>query len=248
MANKIPATTSNGVGLKRGIVPALDLDDFDDILRLVEATTGVEGVVAYKIGLTSVLQQGLAESVRRIRAVSSLPILYDHQKAGLDIPSMGPKLAALAAQAGVDGLILFPLGGPSSLASFVGASLDSGLLPIVGAELPLADYTISGGGFVADDVLTRVIGLATGLGVNRFVVPANAPARVRVVAQQILSTGKDPALYLPGIGELGGTIQAAFEAAAGARTYAIIGRAIYAAANRAEAANRLAGEALERGQ
>jgi orotidine-5'-phosphate decarboxylase len=143
---------------------------------------------------------------------------------------------------------LFPLGGPSSLASFVGASLDSGLLPIVGAELPLADYTISGGGFVADDVLTRVIGLATGLGVNRFVVPANAPARVRVVAQQILSTGKDPALYLPGIGELGGTIQAAFEAAAGARTYAIIGRAIYAAANRAEAANRLAGEALERGQ
>ena len=114
--------------------------------------------------------------------------------------------------------------------------------------MPLADYTISGGGFVADDVLTRVIGLATGLGVNRFVVPANAPARVRVVAQQILSTGKDPALYLPGIGELGGTIQAAFEAAAGARTYAIIGRAIYAAANRAEAANRLAGEALERGQ
>jgi orotidine-5'-phosphate decarboxylase len=79
-------------------------------------------------------------------------------------------------------------------------------------------------------------------------VPANVPARVRVAAQQILSAAKDPALYLPGIGELGGTIRTAFEAAGGARTYAIVGRAIYAAANRAEAARRLAGEALERAQ
>src|SRR6056297_531051 len=112
-----------------GIVPALDSPDLDEVRRVVEASTGVEGVVAYKLGLTMVLRYGLAEAVRVLREVTELPILYDHQKAGPDVPDMAGKFCALAREPfhgirprkgekneAVDTrLILFPLAGPNAV-------------------------------------------------------------------------------------------------------------------------------------
>lgn len=229
-----------------GIVPALDPAEFDAIKRLIEATAGVAGVVAYKLGLTAALRLGLPEAVRQLRALTDLPLIYDHQKAGPDVPDMAAKFCAICAEAGVDGLILFPTAGPQAVAAFAGGALREGLLPIVGGDLPLPDYSVSGGGYVADDALPRIAAAAIAVGVDHFVVPANRPERIGPLARRMQEQlGRPPSLLLPGIGALGGSIGATFAAApAGCRLYAVVGRAIYGAPDPAEAARSLAGEAL----
>jgi len=227
-----------------GIVPALDLESPDELRRVVECTTGIEGVVAYKLGLTLTLRLGLAGAVRLLREVTELPIIYDHQKAGPDVPDMAPKFAATCKSAGVDALILFPLAGPRAVRAFSDASVDQGLLPIVGGDLPLEDYNAAGGGYVVDDALERIFAEALKCGVDHFVVPGNTPHKVRRHAASLMEKLERPALLIPGIGALGGTIADTFAAAGGCRTYAVIGRALYGDKDPGMAARRFAGEAL----
>ena len=229
-----------------GIVPALDPANLDGIKRLVAATTRIEGIVAYKLGLTATLRLGLPLAVRELRSLTDLPLIYDHQKAGPDVPDMAAKFTAICAEAGVDALILFPTAGPRAVAAFAGGAIREGLLPIVGGDLPLPDYNVSGGGYVADDALSRIVTAAVAIGVDHFVIPANNPDRVGVLARQMQDElGRPPSLFLPGIGALGGSIGATFAAApAGSRLYAVIGRAIYGASDPAEAARILTAEAL----
>lgn len=227
-----------------GIMPALDAESMDAIKRVVEATTRIDGVVAYKVGLTAVLRLGLASAVRELRSVTDLPIVYDHQKAGPDVPDMAGKFTALCREAGVNGLILFPVAGPRAVAEFVGNTLKNRMLPIVGGDLPLPDYNISGGGYIADDGLRRIIEASIRLGADHFVVPANDPKKVEALAAWLSSEMRTPpSLFLPGIGALGGSISATFAVARGCRLYAVVGRAIYGAPNPAEATKHLAEEA-----
>jgi orotidine-5'-phosphate decarboxylase len=227
-----------------GVVPACDVETIDELKRLVDQTTSVEGIVGYKLGLTGVLQLGLAGVVRAVREHTDLPLLYDHQKAGPDIPDMAAKLVRLCREAGVQGLILFPLAGPGAVRAFVGQSLEQGLVPIVGGALPLPDYLVSGGGFVADDGPQRLFSQAAELGADHFVVPANEAAAVRRYVGLLRKTVDRPKLVMPGIGSLGGTISDSFKETVGCDAYAIVGRAIYAVEDPAEAARRLADEAL----
>ena len=78
--------------LTHGIIPALDNATLDGVLKTVEACAAIEGVVGFKIGLTTALQLGLSKAVSTIREITDLPIIYDHQKAGADIPDMGEKI------------------------------------------------------------------------------------------------------------------------------------------------------------
>jgi len=68
---------------------------------------------------------------------------------------------------------------------------------------------------------------------------------VRRYVTQLRALVERPSLLMPGIGSLGGTIGEAFAAASGCPAYAIVGRAIYASRDPAEAARRLADEALQ---
>jgi orotidine-5'-phosphate decarboxylase len=227
---------------RRGIVCACDVDSLDAVARLVPQIDPVEGLVGYKLGSLLTLRHGLPAVARAFRALTDKLLLYDHQKAGLDIPSMAGEFVPACREAGVDALVLFPVAGPSAVDAFVGATLKAGLLPIVGGALPLPDYLMSGGGYVAADALARIAERAYALGARDFIVPATDPAAIRRHAEAF--PGRDTRLFLPGIGPLGGQIGRAFAAARGCAAFAIIGRAIYADANPAEAARRLAAEAL----
>jgi orotidine-5'-phosphate decarboxylase len=235
-----------GFRATHGIVPALDPAELDAIKRVIEVTTRIAGVVAYKLGLTATLRLGLPLAVRELRSVTDLPLIYDHQKAGPDVPDMAAKFSRICRESGVDGLILFPTAGPQAVKEFAGGALREGLLPIVGGDLPLPDYNVSGGGYVADDALPRIVAAAAALGVDHFVFPANNPARVGVLGREAeAALGRPPALFMPGVGALGGSIGATFaEAPAGSRLYAVVGRAIYGAVDPGEAARGLAEEAL----
>ena len=228
-----------------GIVPALDIESLQEMQRVVERTTQIDGVVAYKLGSLSTLRLGLASAVQALREVTDLPLLYDHQKAGPDVPSMAPKFTAACKEGGVDGLILFPLAGPKALDEFVSSALNHRLLPIVGGELPLPEYSVKGGGYVANDALRRILERSLGQHVDHFVIPATDTEKLGRLCEWLLSRLEKPYVFLPGIGALGGSISEAFAAASGCRAYAVVGRAVYAASDPAQAAHRLAQEALQ---
>jgi orotidine-5'-phosphate decarboxylase len=229
---------------KHGIIVALDAETVDDCKRTVEATTKVEGVVGYKLGMTTALRLGLAETVRQFRGYTDLPLLYDHQKAGPDVFDMAAKFAALCAEAKVDGLILFPLAGPRAVEGFVGESLKHGLLPLVGGDLPFPDYNLSGGGYVADDALERIIDKAVEAGANHFVVPGNTTAKLRHHSERLKSKLRAPVFVVPGIGPLGGKIGELVASANGCSVYGVVGRAVYGAPDQAVAARALVDEAM----
>jgi orotidine-5'-phosphate decarboxylase len=226
------------------VVPALDLESLDDVKRVVEQTTRIAGVVAYKLGLTVTLRLGLQKAIAELRRVTDLPLFYDHQKAGPDVPDMAAKFASTCAEAGADGLILFPLAGPTAVDEFVGNTLKYGMLPIVGGDLPLPSYNASGGGYVVDDALDKIFRRAASTGARHFIIPGNTSAKVWHHASWLPSVAPEPHLFIPGIGALGGSIRDTFAAAPNCRVYAIVGRAIYGAPDPATAARRLADEAL----
>jgi len=229
---------------KHGIIVALDAETVDLCKRTVEATTEVEGVVGYKLGMTTALRLGLAETVRQFREHTDLPLLYDHQKAGPDVFDMAAKFAALCAEAKVDGLILFPLAGPRAVEGFVGESLKQGLLPLVGGDLPFPDFNMSGGGYVADDALERIIDKAVECGANHFVVPGDTTGKLRHHSERLKSKLRAPVFVVPGIGPLGGKIGELVAAANGCSVYGVVGRAVYGAPDPAVAARALVDEAM----
>ena len=241
-----PAPVADPIPARLGIVPALDLDTVDELKRVVEATCTVPGVVEYKLGLSAVLHVGLFDAVRAIRNISDLPILYDHQKAGPDMPASAKPFVKICSEAGLKGLILFPVAGPTAVRQFVGHSLEAGLIPVVGGEIPVPDYCIKGGGYFADDGLDRIIEQATKMGGRHFVLPANDLEMIRRRSAWLVENIRTPVLFLTGIGPLGGTIAEAFGAAEGLPSrLAVIGRKICAAPDPGEAARRMVDEVMQ---
>lgn len=223
-----------------GVVPALDVDSPEQLERVVRATSPVEGVAGYKLGLTSVLRLGLAGAMRQLRQWTDLPVLYDHQKAGPDMPDMAKRFTALCREAAVDGLILFPVAGPTAVDGFVGEALGAGLIPVVGGEIPVPDYGASGGGYLLDDALDRILARAAAKGARHFVLPAHDTAKIARWSRWLAEEVPDPVVFLTGIGPLGGSVETAFAAAGSCRKrYAIVGRLITGAERPDEAAAKL---------
>jgi orotidine-5'-phosphate decarboxylase len=233
------------IALDAGVIPALDLDDVERLKRIVAATAEVEGVVGYKLGAVIALRLGLGPAIRVIRQQTDLPVLYDHQKAGADIPSMADGFTKACRDAGADGLVLFPLAGREAVRRFAERTRQRGMTPLVGGELPYPEYRASHGGFVHDGALSRILDEATAAGVDHVIIPANDSRKVRRHLGAVRRRVERPWVFLPGIGTLGGRIDEAFAAAEGCRRYAIIGRSIIAARRPATMARRFAEEALK---
>lgn len=233
------------IAAEAGIIPALDLDDAERLKRIVAATCEVEGVVGYKLGAVIALRLGLGPAIEIVRQLSDLPVLYDHQKAGTDIPAMSDGFTKACRDAGADGLVLFPLAGREAVRQFAARTRQRGMTPLVGGELPYPEYRARHGGFVHDGALGRILDEATVAGVDHVIIPANEPRKVRRHIGKVQERLARPSVFLPGIGTLGGSIDAAFGAAEGCRRYAIIGRSIVAARRPATMARRFAEEALK---
>ena len=212
---------------KSGIIIAADVERLDQLGDLVELSR-VKEVVAIKIGFSLVLKYGLFEIVDFIKESDRIPVIYDHQKAGTDIPQMGKPFAEICKDGGADAVIIFPQSGPSTLEVFVKSLQKKGITPIVGALMTHPHYLVLEGGYIDDQMPMKVIKQALDLGVKDFILPSTKLESVSVLMP--LFKGIEGINFLmPGIGSQGGTIKESFNSVKGHNFYPIIGSAIYKA-------------------
>ena len=232
--------STSTIGLKRSIIPACDLDSLELFEKLVRETAPLEKIGAYKLGFELGLRFGLPRLVEIVRSKCKCakPLIYDHQKAGTDIPDTGVKFAQTLKSCGIDAVIFFPQAGPVTERAWIEASLTAGLKVIVGGLMTHKGYVRSDGGYLADEAILEMYLTAQRAGVTEFVVPGNKPAEVRKIRAALEAEGAKPVFYAPGFVAQGGSISEAAQAA-GECWHAIVGRGIYETPDIRKAAEEL---------
>jgi orotidine-5'-phosphate decarboxylase len=216
------------IGRDRSVIPACDVETLEQFEELVKQTADVDGIGGYKIGFELGLGFGLPAVVAAARKHTDKPIIYDHQKAGTDIPDTGRNYSRLMKKAGVDTVIFFPQAGPETERAWIYHALDNGLNVIVGGRMTHPAYAVSEGGFITDEGALNMYRIAARTGVNNFVVPGNKPDVIKQVSDVVKAEGVSPVFYAPGFIAQGGKIEAAAKVA-GDRFHGIVGRGIYQA-------------------
>ena len=238
------------IKLKKSIIPSCDVDSLEKLSKLVKATCSVKGVGAYKIGFELVIPFGMAKVVKTIRKITKLPIIYDHQKAGTDIPDTGEKF--MKACKNVDAVILFPQAGPETEIAWIKAAQQAKMNVIIGGEMTHQAFLKEAGGFIDDNAPKRMYEIAASMGVTDFIIPGNKPEKSMEYIKIIKNKVKNPVFYSPGLITQGGIISdlarkiemnASMRAFSHAASWhAIIGRAIYEAKDMRKACDELTKE------
>ncbi len=222
------------IGLNRSVIVACDvtLEKYEEILK---ETAAIPKIGAYKIGFGLGLSHGLPKIVELTRQYTEKPIIYDHQKAGTDIPDTGRDFARACSNAKVDAIILFPQAGPKTEEAWIKAAQESGLGVIVGGLMTHQGFTDADGGWIRRDKVLDIYRNAAEMGVRDFVVPGNKPGAILEIKTMLETAGVQPTFYAPGFVAQGGEISQA-ASVAGENWHAIVGRGIYAQGNLYEAA------------
>ena len=222
----------------RSLIIACDVD-LERYEQIVSATCDIEAVGAYKVGASLCLSVGLPQVVKVARRLTSKPLIYDHQKAGTDIPQTSAEFMRVLSSAGLSAVILFPFAGPATQSAWSQAALDEGLGLIVGGHMTHENFLASHNGYIEMDAVDRIYQLAADSGIKNFVVPGNNPDAILRVRELVEKEVPDPIYYAPGFITQGGQISDAGKAA-GKRLHAIVGRAIYEAHDIRQATESLA--------
>jgi len=215
----------------RSIIPALDMSWYD-LGEVVAATARIDAIGAYKIGFFPVFTGGLTSTVMSVKDILrnkddvEKPVIYDHQKAGTDIPATGKNFADAMAWAKVDAAILFPQAGPETEKAWIEALQERDIGVIVGGWMTHKAYLSTDGGYIDADRVLDIYLLAADLGVADFVVPGNQPDAIRQIKESLEGRNVEPTFYSPGLVAQGGDISESAKAA-GDRWHAIVGRGIY---------------------
>jgi orotidine-5'-phosphate decarboxylase len=209
----------------RSLIPACDVEP-ERYEALIKATADLPGIGAYKLGFTIALELGLPRAVEIARRYTQKPLIYDHQKAGSDIPDTGKSFARVCKEAGIDAVILFPHAGPETERAWIDFARNEDLDVIVGGLMTHRKYVRSDGGYIADEAIIEMYEVAAGLGINDYVVPGNNPVAIGKIREMLERERSHPVFYSPGFVTQGGELHAAI-AAAGDHYHAIVGRAVY---------------------
>lgn len=211
----------------KSLILAADMEP-DNFQRFVEATGDIEGISAYKLGISlSLSYLSLPRCVEIVYEQSNKLPIYDHQKGGTDIPETGPIFARRMRQAGVEAAIIYPFTGPNVEEAWIKAMQNENVEPIVGAEM--THPNIAGDhGYIRDDAFKRMYAQAIELGVKNFGVPGNKPDMVRAYRSFFdteLGEGEFDLFALGFVSQGGSIIEA--DRVAGQRWHAVVGRGIF---------------------
>ena len=225
------------IEIGRSVIPACDVP-IQKLEEIVRETADIEKISAYKVGFFLGLRYGLPETVDTIREYTKKPVIYDHQKAGRDIPDTGEIFAEACMDAGINAVILFPFAGPQTETTWINACRSKGLGVIIGGVMTHEKFKKSEGGFLEDEAVYDIYRIAADNGVNDFVVPGNKPDEIIKIKAILEGKGLQPVLYSPGLIAQGGNITESAKAA-GNNWHAIVGRALYEAKDIKQAALEL---------
>ena len=213
----------------RSVIPALDMRDLYKLMDIVRGVHGVPGIGGYKIGSIPVGAHGMSTVVSAIRKISKLPIIYDPQKGGTDIPDLGAGFADMVYYGGANAVILFPFGGAVTERKWIEACQDVGLTVLVEAEMTQEGFFEEDGGFIARSAPGKIFEIAASMGVTDFVVPGNKISKVahyRKLLESLVADKGNLTLYAPGFISQGGDITETGQVA-GENWHAIVGSALY---------------------
>ena len=215
------------IDLDRSIIPACDVRTLSQLKKIVNVSREFPQVKAYKIGFSLGLRYGLPRIVSSIKkSHHGSIVIYDHQKAGTDIPKTAKEFAATLAHSGIDAAIIFPMAGPRTREAFIKSLSEHGLGVICGGEMTHKGYKAREEGYITDVAPVTIYRSAVKQGVTDFVVPANKTDSVGFYRMLLESSGIVPTLYLVGLVDQGGSIREAGKTA-GPYWHAICGTAIY---------------------
>jgi orotidine-5'-phosphate decarboxylase len=223
------------IGRDRSVIPACDVETLEQFEELVRQTADIEGISAYKIGFELGLGYGLSRVVETARKHTDKQLIYDHQKAGTDIPDTGKNFARVCKKAGVDTVILFPQAGPETERAWIYHALNQKLNVIIGGKMTHEAYAVSEGGFITDKGILSMYRIAAQIGIRDYVVPGNKPEAIRKIKEVIEAEGVSPSFYAPGFVAQGGRISETAKVA-GERFHGIVGREIYESKDMKQAA------------
>jgi orotidine-5'-phosphate decarboxylase len=219
---------SNLIKGNKTVIVAVDTTKDSEFTKLVNATAKIPGIGAYKLGVLMGLG-GLEWAADFIASFNeNIPIIYDHQKGGNDIPEMGGPLARKLKESGIDAVILFPFAGPKTQTEWTKACQGEGLTVLTGGIMTHQNFLAIEGGYIADDAPERIIKLAIELGVTDFIAPGTKipwVEKIRGWAEEALGKGNFT-ISAPGFVKQGGVLSDCAKVA-GDRWHAIIGSAIY---------------------
>ena len=223
----------------RSVIPACDVSTIEEFEELVKQTADVEGIGGYKVGFELGYGYGIPKVVDTARKHTDKPIIFDHQKAGTDIPDTGKNFARTMKKAGVENIILFPQAGPETQRAWIYHALDNGLSIIAGGPMTHAAYKQSEGGYLSDEGVFNMIRIAARAGISNFVAPGTKLDDFKKVIEIVKEEGiENPVFYAPGFVAQGGNITDAGKVA-GNYWNAIVGTGIYAAKDMKAAAIEL---------
>lgn len=241
------------IKIDRAVTVACDVP-FEKFGPLVKAVGDLPKIGGLKLPARAG-RRGWETWVKTAREYTDKPLIYDHQKAGNDIPDTGAEFMEDVAGAGFDAVILFPYTSPVTQYEWIRAAQNVGLGVIVGGEMThprnLENDTSEGKikgkdvnyteifrelgmtrplpGYIREFAPRDIYELAAKMGVKDFVVPGNKPDRIRHFRGIIESAGAvDSSYHSPGFIAQGGKISDGADAA-GKRFNAIVGRGIYSA-------------------
>ncbi|MBF0406854.1 MAG: orotidine 5'-phosphate decarboxylase [Candidatus Riflebacteria bacterium] len=185
------------------IIPALDFQDISKLEVLIRETGKHPFIYGYKLGFSLGLTYGLPKAVEIIRKYSDKPVIYDHQKAGTDIPDTGELYASVMSKSGINEVIIFPQAGPLTEKSWIEAIKAESLKVIVGGVMTHKSYLESEGGFIKDSAVEKMYSSAVESGVTSFVVPLTKGEIVENLIKKVQFPSNSE-FYSPGFGKQGG--------------------------------------------
>ena len=153
------------------IIPALDIG-MEEALALVKKLEPVEDLLAgYKVGSLLVYVNGI-NILKEIKGKTDVPIIYDGQKLGTDIPEIVIDQVNLLSSTGVDQLIVCPMGGGGeTLRVFTKTCKEKKIEPVCVVKMthPGADD------FLVSQSHVNIFSAAKHFEIRKFVFPATHP-------------------------------------------------------------------------
>jgi len=228
------------IPLKRRVIAALDVKNLTDLNEIIEGTHDVEGIGGYKVGFSLGLKHGLSSTMGVIRKITDKPVIYDHQKAGTDIPATSGVFMDVCNDVEVDAVILFPQSGPETQTAWTDAAKERGLKVIIGGEMTHPGFLEGENGYIRNEAPDEIYARAVDEGVKDFVVPGNRIPRMEHYRDLIQEKGLEtPTFFSPGLVAQGGEISDGAKAMGDLNWHAIVGRAIHKAEDKHAAAEEL---------